>query len=187
MTKGFKSVLVVLVFTTLGSTSLFGQRGHGRGGFNQMLLPATYNGSYGYSPWSNSYNTFSYGSYYTPFYSLPSPYPYMPNYWWASPYPIADPRQEAYNPSGGYPAGTVAVILLSTSPAKARITLDGIFVGNADALGPIQMPVGEHSLRVEAAGFEPAETVLKIEQPVLQQMDVRLNAVQSKPKPGPRS
>lgn len=192
MKRALKSGLVALVFVTFGSASVFAQRGGGRFSFNQMLLPATYGGGSWYSPWSNGYYTptFGYGAYAVPFY-LPqpvgSPYPYMPNYWWASPYSIADPRQEAYNPSGGYPQGSVAVLLLSTSPAKARITLDGVFVGNADALGPIQMPVGEHSLLVEATGFEPSQTVLKIEQPALQQMDVRLNAVQSKPKPGPKS
>jgi hypothetical protein len=31
-----------------------------------------------------------------------------------------------------------------------------------------------HVLRVEAKGFEPSETVLKVEKPTLQQLEIRL-------------
>ena len=70
-------------------------------------------------------------------------------------------------------------MLLETYPKKARVVLDGLYVGTSDSLGPFQLPVGEHTLRVEAAGFEPSETVLKVEQPVLQQLEVRLKAAPS--------
>ncbi len=188
-----KSVLAVVLFAALSPTSLFGQRGKGRAGGNwgQMLLQPSFNTGWWDRPWGDSFYFPSYGgfgSYITPFFvpTPASPYPYMPNYWWAGAYATADPRQEGYNVSSGYPAGSVAILLLTTTPGKARITLDGIFVGNSDSLGPIQMPVGEHSLRAEAPGYEPAETVLKIEQPVLQQMEIRLSPVQAKPKPGPQ-
>lgn len=156
--------------------SLAGQTNLG-GFFNGPVLPY-FSPSFG-----------GYGGYYSPFLSLPlppPPYPYMPNHWWVSPYPLADPRQSGYNPSAGYAWESVTTLLLVTVPSKTRITLDGIYIGTTDYLGPIQLPLGEHSLRVEAAGYEPSETVLKVEEPVLQQLEVRLNPATTKPKPGPR-
>ena len=121
-----------------------------------------------------------YGGYYTPFVNVPtygSTYPYLPNHWWVERYPSADPRQAGYNPNSGYPKEEVTTLLLVTYPVKSRVILDGLFVGTSDNLGPIQLPVGLHILRVEALGFEPSETVLKVEQPTLQQLEVRLKTV----------
>jgi hypothetical protein len=118
-----------------------------------------------------------YGGYYTPFVDVPtygSTYPYLPQYWWVERYPSADPRQAGYNPDSGYPKEEVTTLLLVTYPVKSRVILDGLYVGSSDKLGPIQLPVGVHILRVEALGFEPSETVLKVEQPTLQQLEVRL-------------
>lgn len=123
-----------------------------------------------------------YGGYYSPFID-PVPYastdPYLPKYWWVERYPSIDPRQAGYNPNSGYAKEEVTTLLLETYPKKARVVLDGLYVGTSDSLGPFQLPVGEHTLRVEAAGFEPSETVLKVEQPVLQQLEVRLKAAPS--------
>ena len=122
-----------------------------------------------------------FGGYYSPFVympTLPTTRPYLPKYWWVELYPSADPRQAGYNPASGYAKDEVTTLLLETSPAKARVILDGLYVGTADYLGPIQLPLGEHTLRVEAAGYEPSETVISVEQPVLQQLEVRL-----KPQP----
>ncbi len=122
--------------------------------------------------------SFGFGwGYFSPFVSLPKlppAVPYLPKHWWAEPYPSADPRQAGYNPNGGYPKEEVTTLLLTTAPAKSRVYLDGIFVGTNDYLGPIQLPLGEHTLRVEAIGFEPSETVLRVEQPALQQLEIRL-------------
>jgi hypothetical protein len=118
-----------------------------------------------------------YGGYYSPFLEVPtfsSTYPYLPKYWWVERYPSADPRQAGYNPNSGYPKEEVTTLLLVTYPVKSRVILDGLYVGTSDNLGPIQLPVGVHILRVEALGFEPSETVLKVEQPTLQQLEVRL-------------
>jgi hypothetical protein len=118
-----------------------------------------------------------FGGYYTPFVNVPtygSTYPYLPNYWWVERYPSADPRQAGYNPNGGYPKEEVTTLLLVTYPVKSRVILDGLYVGTSDNLGPIQLPVGVHILRVEALGFQPSETVLHIEQPTLQQLEIRL-------------
>jgi len=120
-----------------------------------------------------------YGGYYSPFIDaapFASTDPYLPKYWWIERYPSIDPRQSGYNPNSGYAREEVTTLLLETSPKKARVVLDGLYVGTSDSLGPFQLPAGEHTLRVEAAGFEPSETVLKIEQPVLQQLEIRLKA-----------
>ena len=139
-----------------------------------------------------SYSPFSYygfGGFYSPFVNLPSiprAVPDLPNYWWAEHYPTADPRQAGYNPSSGYPKESVTTLLLATYPLNTRIILDGIYVGRADYLGPIQLPVGEHTLRVEAPGYETSETVLNVEVPVLQQLEIRLKSVkqaESQPRP----
>jgi hypothetical protein len=109
--------------------------------------------------------------------SIPRAVPDLPNYWWAEHYPAADPRQAGYNPSSGYPKESVTTLLLATYPLKTRIILDGIYVGRADYLGPIQLPPGEHTLRVEAPGYETSETVLNVEEPALQQLEIRLKSV----------
>ncbi len=120
-----------------------------------------------------------YGGYYSPFID-PAPYsstePYLPKHWWVERYPSADPRQAGYNPNSGYAKEEVTTLLLSTTPVKARVVLDGLFVGTSDSLGPMQLPVGMHTLRIEAAGFEPSQTVLNIEQPAMQQLEVVLKA-----------
>ena len=136
-----------------------------------------------FSPWG------WFGGYYSPFVNMPTlppARPYLPNYWWVEPYPSADPRQAGYNPASGYARDEVTTLLLVTSPAKARVILDGLYVGTADYLGPIQLPLGEHTLRVEAAGYEPSETVLSVEQPVLQQLEVRLKPQTPPAKPEAR-
>ena len=126
-----------------------------------------------------------YGGYYSPFIDL-SPRnttnPYLPKYWWVERYPSADPRQAGYNPNSGYAREEVTTLILSTYPPKARVVLDGIFVGTTDALGPMQLPVGMHTLRVEAAGFEPSDTVVNVAEPAMQQLEVRLTPTRSATK-----
>ena len=119
-----------------------------------------------------------YGGYYSPFIDFSSMHttnPYLPEYWWVERYPTADPRQSGYNPNSGYSREEVTTLLLVTYPVKTRVILDGLFIGTSDNLGPIQLPLGMHTLRVEALGFEPSQTVMNIEDPTLQQLEVRLN------------
>lgn len=194
MRRQFSILCLIVTQLLLGATLLMGQqfRPGGVPGRRSYLPSPAPVGSFGYYPGYGSSSFYpAYGlmaGYYSPFVNLPSspPYPYMPNYWWVSPYPLEDPRQAGYNPSSGYPPESVTTLLLETTPAKARIVLDGVFVGRSDFLGPIQLPVGEHTLRVEATGYEPSETVLKIEQPILQQLEVRLTPTSAGTKPGPR-
>ena len=183
------STLMFAAVLAAGSTLLRAEE-RGRNFISERPAPAVshrYNyGGYVQPYFFGSYGF--YGGYYSPFVSVPSlppAYPYLPNYWWVSPYPLADPRQSGYNPASGYARDSVTTLILETQPAKSRVILDGIYVGTSNYLGPIQLPVGEHILRVESAGFEPSETVLNIEQPVLQQLTVKLKrtaAASAEPK-----
>ncbi len=152
----------------------------------------SFSGGYFQSYFYPSYGPFGYyglSGFYSPFFSqpgIPRAVPDLPNYWWAEPYPAADPRQAGYNPSSGYPKDSVTTLLLVTFPLNTRIILDGIYVGRADYLGPIQLPSGEHTLRVEAPGYETSETVLNVEEPALRQLEIRLKSLrqaESQPRP----
>ena len=192
MSRRVKISASLLVGIRLASMTLFGQSnpnfgaappGHnGFGNSGGFVQPYFY-------PNSN-WNGYGYSGYFSPFLYFPSDSPlspaFAPKYWWVSWHPLADPRQAGYNPSSGYAKETVTTLLLTTSPEKSRVILDGLYVGTADALGPFQLPVGEHTLRVEAAGYEPSETVLKAEEPALQQLEIRLTPA-SRGKPAPRS
>jgi hypothetical protein len=57
---------------------------------------------------------------------------------------------------------------------KAQVTLDGTSVGTADKLGPFQLPVGRYTLRIEAAGYQPSETVVKVDEPGVRELDIKL-------------
>lgn len=108
---------------------------------------------------------------------IPSSTSYLGPYWWAGPNANDDPRQAGYNPSAGYPWDSVTTLLLSTTPSRARVILDGSDVGPARDLGPIQLPLGDHTLRVTARGYKPSTTVLKVEQAIVQKLDVRLTPI----------
>lgn len=99
---------------------------------------------------------------------------YLPKYWWVGPYAGEDPRQAGYNPDAGYAWDSVGTLLLTSVPGNARVALNGTFVGTTDKLGPFQLPVGVYTLRVEAAGYEPCETVVKFDQPAVQELNVEL-------------
>jgi hypothetical protein len=161
----------VLAAPAEGASRLIGRAASPAGGSFRSYVQPYFFPSYG------GFGNFGFGGFYSPFVNLPTlppAVPYLPKYWWAEPYPTSDPRQSGYNPSSGYSRDSVTTLLLLTYPVNSRIVLDGIDVGRANYLGPIQLPVGEHTLRVEAPGFEPSETVLNVEEPVLQQLEVRL-------------
>jgi hypothetical protein len=166
-----------------GAAAHIGQAPASGGGYFRGYVQPYFYPSYG------SFGYYGLGGFYSPFVNLPSiprAVPDLPKYWWAEPYPAADPRQAGYNPSSGYPKEEVTTLLLVTHPLKTRVILDGIYVGRADYLGPIQLPAGEHTLRVEAPGYETSETVLKVDEPSLQQLEIRLKSVtqaESQPRP----
>ena len=179
--------ITVFGLLAFGSLCVAGPGQHSagvRGGAFGGSQPA----GYGYSqPYYGGYG----GAYIAPYYGTSSYAPaasYAPPYWWAGPYAgNSNSPGPAYNPNAGYAWDSVSVFLLETTPLKARITLDGTFVGTMDCLGPFQLPMGEHTLRVDAAGFEPSVTVLHVEKPVLQQLQVRLTETAHTGKPGPKS
>ena len=150
--------------------------------FSPSMRSASFGGVYygGYGGFGG------YGGYGLPsFYGGPLGRSNYDSHWWAGPNSSTDPRQAGYNPSGGYPLNSVSTVILSTIPEKARVILDGVFVGTTNRLGPFELPVGQHTLKVESPGFEPSETVLKVDEPVVQQLDVRLSAIHHGPKPAP--
>lgn len=176
--RSFGVAAILALTLALSSDALAGQGKAAPSGFAQAAAPAVRVTGHGGFVQPYFFPSFGFGwGYFSPFVEiphLPPAIPYLPKFWWAEPYPSADPRQAGYNPNGGYPKEEVTTLLLATSPAKARVYLDGVFVGTNDYLGPIQLPLGEHTLRVEARGYETSETVLRIEQPTLQQLEVRL-------------
>ncbi len=139
---------------------------------NSYAFAPEFFGGFGYP--SFGYPSIGYPYYGYGFPTFSAPLSVLPNYWWVSPYPIADPRQDGYNPYAGYEWDSVGTLILSTFPLKAKVTLDGVFIGTANSLGPTQLPAGEHTLRVEAPGYEPYETVVKIARPGFQLLDVQL-------------
>jgi hypothetical protein len=176
----------ILGLLAFGSLCIAGPGQHSAG-VSRSFGSSQAGGGYGYS---QSYSG-GYGGAYSPYYGTSSYSPgisYAPPYWWAGPYAAnTDATGPGYNPNAGYAWDSVSVLLLETTPAKARITLDGIFVGTMDCLGPFQLPMGEHTLRVDAAGYEPSVTVLHVEKPVLQQLEVKLTETSHNGKPGPKS
>jgi hypothetical protein len=80
----------------------------------------------------------------------------------------------------------VGALILDTNPPKARVTLDGIYAGTTDRLGPFQLPVGQHILHIEAAGFEPSDVIVKFDQPGVQNLNVELKRLTASAKPAPQ-
>jgi hypothetical protein len=80
----------------------------------------------------------------------------------------------------------VGALILETNPPKARVTLDGIYAGTTDQLGPFQLPAGEHTLHIEAAGFEPSDIIVKFDQPGTQNLNVQLKRLTASVTPAPR-
>lgn len=130
---------------------------------------------------SYGFGGYGYGfGYYPTFVTPPSAPPatsYLPKYWWTGYYGTDDPRQDGYNPNAGYQWEDVTTLILGTSPRKAEVTLDGSPIGSACDLGPIQLPPGDHTLRIEAAGFEPSEAVLKAGEASVRRLQINLKAV----------
>ncbi len=186
MSRSLKNSGLLFAIVLVAMTLLFvpGRAADKSGAIGQGAPPSSAGPSFVQSyfyPSSGGYLPFGfYGGYFSPFIDVPTfstTYPYLPKYWWVERYPSADPRQAGYNPNSGYPKEEVTTLLLATYPLKTRVVLDGIFVGTSDNLGPFQLPMGVHTLRIEAPGYQPSDTVLNVEQPTLEQLDIRLKPV----------
>jgi len=187
MHRGTRIFSLLLAGLFLASATLLAQRASVRGGpptAGAAFVPAPggYTGSTPVFPTFPEYPQFSsYGfrqigprpldpSWIAPSYP-PDP---APSSWWARPYPMGDAPQVGYNPDAGYPWDSVGALVLNTFPLKAQVILDGTCVGTADKLGPFQLPVGAYTLRVEAVGYQPSETVVKFDVPGVRQLDIKL-------------
>ena len=191
MNRTIGRLVALLTLTLLAAGTLLAQ---GRGSFGSQPSPVSRAVGTGYGPVTTfgyvtpTYGGFYpgydlYGGYYSPFFLPQAPYPYMPKFWWVGPYGVDDPRQDGYNPNAGYAWDSVGTLILTTYPAKARVKLDGTFIGLAHYLGPIQLPAGDHTLRIEATGYEPNEAVIKVDSPVVQELEVRLKSLAQAAKP----
>jgi hypothetical protein len=173
-------ILRIAVMCLLVCSPAFAQHGRGRG-------------FYGYSPHHSAaiYNNWgSYGGFYPAYgpgfyagYSSPLDVP--PRYWWVSPYPSENPCQAGCNPNAGYEWDSVGTLILDTNPPKAQVTLDGILAGTTDKLGPFQLPVGRHTLHIQYPGFEPADVIVKFDEPGVQSLNVELKRLTAVAKPAP--
>jgi hypothetical protein len=181
MSHRSRTVLLLTLILLLAAAPTFAQRGSAHG---SARAPNSYH-SGGYSRGSGGYGGYGFGGYsYYP--ALGAPQTYLPNYWWVSPYPSENPCQAGCNPNAGYEWDSVGTLILNTNPSQARVTLDGIFAGTTDKLGPFQLPVGEHTLHIEAAGYEPTDVVVKFDQPGVQTLDLGLKRLTASAKPAPR-
>jgi hypothetical protein len=184
MSQRSRSILYSAIVIILVSTPLFAQRravSAGTHSYNSyaaqpIFAQGYYGGWYGYPAFGAS----------GLFASQSSPLDVPPNYWWASPYPSENPCQAGCNPKAGYEWDSVGTLILDTNPPKARVTLDGVYAGTTDKLGPFQLPVGEHTLHIEAAGFESSDIIVKFDQPGVQSMNVVLKRLTANAKPAPR-
>jgi hypothetical protein len=184
MSRTIGKLTVILAVMMVLTEMLLAQ---GRGGFGSQPTPISRAvvaqpgpvTAFGYAGYSGFYP--SYSGAYSPYFE--SQATYAPKYWWVGPYSIDDPRQDGYNPNAGYAWDSVGTLLLTTFPVRAHVNLNGNSIGTANYLGPIQLPAGEHTLRIEAAGYEPYETVLRVDSPVAQELEVRLRPLPPATKP----
>lgn len=153
-----------------------GSGGHGSGAHSFYHSGPVYGGGgpvYSGGGWYGGYG-----------YAMPSqPLPY---YGLVNPNANENPCPTGCNPNSGYDWDSVGTLIVATSPLKARITLDGIFAGTTDELGPFQLPVGEHTLHIEAPGFEPSDVIVKFDKPGTQSLTVDLQRLAASAKPAPR-
>lgn len=181
MSQSPRSFLLLALALLLASASTFAQR-------VTAGAPARVSASNRSAPHyrgSSGYGGYGFGGY--AFYpGWTAPLSVAPNSWWVSPYPLADPRQNGYNPSAGYEWDSVGALILDTNPPDARVSLDGVYVGTTDKLGPFQLPMGEHTLHIEAPGFEPSDVIVKFDKPGVQSLNVELKRLTASAKPAPR-
>ena len=109
-----------------------------------------------------------------------------PSSGWANSGPSENPCQAGCNLNAGHEWDSVGALILDTNPPEARVTLDGIYAGTTDMLGPFQLPVGEHTLHIEAAGFEPSDIIVRFDEPGVQSLNVKLKRLTVSAKPAPR-
>jgi hypothetical protein len=183
MAQSYRTILRFTLMLSLACSPAFAQgRAGGARGYNSSHATSVYKGGESYGGWGG-YPVYGGSGLYA---SYRSPFDVPPNYWWVSPYPSEDPCQAGCNPNAGYEWDSVGTLILNTNPPKAGVTLDGIYAGTTDKLGPFQLPVGEHTLHIEALGFEPSDIIVKFDQPGVQNLNVALKHLTASAKPSPQ-
>jgi hypothetical protein len=181
-----RAIIRFTLIMLLACVPVFAQRGGSGGG---VRASTSYHAApaYGGGGWYGgraAYPAFGFSGVYP---SPGSPLDVPPRYWWVSPYPSENPCQSACNPNAGYEWDSVGTLILNTNPLQARITLDGVYAGTTDKLGPFQLPVGEHTLHIEAPGYEPSDIIVKFDQPGVQNLNVDMKRLTTSAKPAPRT
>ncbi len=183
MSRICRLALFLAFVLTLICVPLFAQRGgHGSGarGNHFYRSAPVYGGGGG--GWYGGGSGAWYGGY--GYYNPPSsPLPY---YALANPNSNENPCPTGCNPNSGYEWDTVGTLIVATNPPQAGVTLDGTYAGTTDKLGPFQLPVGEHTLHIEAPGFEPSDVIVKFDQPGTQSLNIDLIRLAVSAKPAPR-
>jgi len=185
VSQSSRIILGVTLTFLLACVPVYAQRGeHGGGGrgYSYSAAPA-YGGGVIYAGWGG-YFPFGFSGAYP---ASTSPLDVPPRYWWVSPYPSEPPCQAGCNPNAGYEWDSVGTLILKTNPPQAHVTLDGTYAGTTDKLGPFQLPVGEHTLHIEAPGFEASDIIVKFDQPGVQTLNVEMKRLTTSAKPGPRT
>ena len=183
MGQNYRTILRLTLMFLLACVPAFAQgRGGGARGVSSSHGATVSGGGGSYGGWGG-YPVFGGSGLYG---SSSSPLDVPPKYWWVSPYPSENPCQAGCNPNAGYEWDSVGTLILDTNPPKAGVTLDGIFAGTTDMLGPFQLPVGEHTLHIEASGFEPSDIIVKFDQPGVQNLNVELKRLTATAKPAPQ-
>jgi hypothetical protein len=181
MSQNSRTIACLSLMFLLACSPVFAQRRGGGGPVYSAASPGYgRGGSYG---GYGSYNGFGGQGIYP---SSSSPLDVPARYWWVSPYRSESPCQSGCNLNAGYEWESVGALILETNPPKARVTLDGIYAGTSDQLGPFQLPVGEHTLHIEAPGFEPSDIIVRFDQPGVQNLNVELKRLTASAKPAPR-
>jgi len=181
MSRNPRSISCLSLMFLLACFPVFAQR-RGGGGHSYSASSPSYGRGGGYAGYGGYYGFGGPGLY--P--SSSSPLDVPAKYWWVSPYRSENPCQSGCNLNAGYEWESVGALILETNPPKARVTLDGIYAGTSDQLGPFQLPVGEHTLHIEAPGFEPSDIIVKVDQPSVQNLNIALKRLTASAKPAPR-
>jgi PEGA domain len=170
MTRISRRILHSAFVLLLICLPLFAQRGGRGSGAHHFYHSAPV---YGGGGWYGGYG-----------YNMPSaPLPY---YGLVNPYANENPCPTGCNPNSGYEWDNVGTLIVATNPPQAHITLDGTFAGTTDKLGPFQLPVGEHTLHIEAPGYEPSDVIVKFDRPGTQNLSVELKPLTASAKPTPQ-
>lgn len=84
-----------------------------------------------------------------------------------APNPKVDPNQPPGKNGVVAPTGATSMLIVAADHPNARVLVDGQEVGATNGVEPyelrVELPSGEHQVRVEKAGFQPVEQPIKLQ------------------------